>query len=122
MKHAISPVDADIACHLSENDRRDSQRAEIDRRQDSIRDELEAGDWTYLEELLCNGPEAQRREFWTAALAMLVPTGADLMRSPLSRLAAPLHEAIALGIAERVDREIKKDINLSQEQPWRIQP
>ena len=42
------------------------------------------------------------------------------MRGPLASLAAPLQEAIALGIAERVDREIERDTNLSQEQPWRL--
>lgn len=120
MQYAISPVAADTARHLAGIDQRESRHAEHDRRQDAIRDELEAGDWAYLEELLCNGPEAQRREFWTQALRLLAPKGADLMRGPLARLAAPLQEAIALGIAERVDREIERDITLSQEQPWRL--
>nr|WP_298165279.1 hypothetical protein [uncultured Pseudomonas sp.] len=121
MQHAISPVAADTARHLAAVDARESRHAEHDRRQDAVRDELDAGDWAYLEELVCNAPEAQRREFWTQALHHLAPKGADLMRGPLARLAAPLQEAIAIGIAERVDREIERDINLSQEQPWRDQ-
>lgn len=121
MQYAISPVAADTARHLAGIDARESHHAEHDRRQDAIRDELEAGDWEYLEELVCNAPEAQRKAFWSQALAHLAPKGADLMRGPLASLAAPLQEAIALGISERVDREIERDINLSLEQPWRDQ-
>lgn len=119
MQHAISNVGADLSRHLSAADSRESRHAEIDRRQDAIRDEIDAGDWKYLEELLCNGPEGQRKEFWLRCITYLMPMGADLMRGPLADLAAPLQEAVGLGIAERVDREIKRDINESQEKPWR---
>ena len=119
MQHAISPVASDLAAHYRAADRAEAFGAEVDRRSDAIRDELDAGDWQFLEDCLADAPAAQKKAFYTACIALLLPTGADRMRSPLATLAAPLQEAVALGIDERVRREINRDQQLSNDQPWR---
>jgi hypothetical protein len=86
---------------------RDERHAEIDRRSDSMRDQIEQGDWQLLEQFLAAAPEAQRREFYTACTSLLLGTGAEFMRSTLAVLAAPLQDAVALGIAERVEKEME---------------
>lgn len=86
---------------------REEHHAEIDRRSDAMRDQIEQGDWQLLEQLLASAPEAQRREFYTACTNLLLGTGAEFMRSTLAVLAAPLQDAVALGIAERVEKEVQ---------------
>lgn len=85
---------------------REERHAEIDRRSDAMRDQIEQGDWQLLEQILASAPEAQRREFYTACGQLLLGTGAEFMRSALAVLAEPLQDAVALGIAERVEKEI----------------
>lgn len=119
MSHAISNAGASEAAYYRALDQAEALEAEVDRRSDAIREELESGDWKFLEDCLADAPDAQKQAFYTACIALLLPNGADRMRSPLATLAAPLQEAVALGIDERVRREIDRDQQLSQEQPWR---
>jgi hypothetical protein len=86
---------------------REEHRAEIDRRSDEIRDQIEAGDWQAVRQFLADAPEAQQREFYTQCVRVMLSRGADFMSGPMRTVAAPLQEAVALGIAERVDREMQ---------------
>lgn len=119
MQHAISPVGRDLAEHLRKQERFEAFKREVDRRSDAIRSEIEAGDWKQVEDFLADAPEAQRAAFFTACIDLLLPVGADLRRDKYAKLAAPLQEAVALGIDERVRREIDRDVQESKEKPWR---
>lgn len=88
-------------------DNREERYTEIDRRSDAVRDQIEQGDWRLLEQLLASAPEAQRREFYAACTKLMLGTGAEFMRSTLAALAEPLQDAVALGIAERVEKEMQ---------------
>lgn len=85
---------------------REQRHAEIDRRSDAMLDQIENGDWKLLEQLLASAPEAQRREFYSACAQVLLPVGHQFMAGKLGALAAPLQDAVALGIAERVEKEM----------------
>lgn len=87
---------------------REHRHAEIDRRSDAIRDRIENGDWQLLEQLLALAPEAQRREFYTACSSHLLSRGWQFMTSASRSFAEPLQDAVALGIAEMVDREMQE--------------
>lgn len=119
MQHAISPVGRDLAEHMRKQERFEAFKREVDRRSDAIRSEIEAGDWRQVEDFLAEAPEAQKAEFYMACIELLLPVGADLRRDKYAKLAAPLQEAVALGIEERVRREINRDVQESNEKPWR---
>ena len=85
---------------------REQRHAEIDRRSDYIRVRIENGDWRLLEQLLASAPEAQRLEFYIACADHLLSRGAQFMNRVSRELAFPLQDAVALSIAERVDREM----------------
>lgn len=86
---------------------RDEHRAEIDRRSDAIREQIESGDWQAVRQFLADAPEAQQREFYAQAIRVLLSRGADHMSGPMRALSAPLQDAVALGIAERVEKEMQ---------------
>lgn len=87
---------------------REQRHAEIDRRSDAMLDQIENGDWKLLEQLLASAPDAQRREFYRRCAQMLLPVCHRFMSGKMGALAAPLQDAVALGIAERVEKEMSQ--------------
>lgn len=104
MSHAISPVITDMARHLYAIDKSDAIERERERRRSDILEELEDGDWEYLEELLIHAPEQQRRDFWKHCLSRLIAGNAA---GSTAGMVGPLRDAVDLGIAERIEREMK---------------
>ncbi|BCD83624.1 hypothetical protein PSm6_00310 [Pseudomonas solani] len=95
--------------HQRAIDRNEAYRREIDRRSDAIRDDIDAGDIESVSEFFDNAPDAQRREFFERCVVLLLSRGADYMTGPMRTLAAPFQDIIAIGIDERVRREIAKE-------------
>lgn len=118
MNHAISPIGSDIAAHSRQQDQRQAREAMVDARTDKLRDDIDAGDVESVIEFFDNGPEAQRRDFFERCVVLLLSRGSQFMTGPMRTLAAPFQDIIAIGIDERVRREIAKEEEQAQEQKW----
>lgn len=98
-------------------DERVTYRLMVDAREDKYLDELEdSKDWRYLEELMCHASDELREKFWTGCLEHLMSQNAVHAAFPLSTMVRPLKAAVAEGINERVQREIKAELNQAQEE------
>lgn len=106
MNYAISPVAADTARYLHAINNADTIEQERERRRSDILEELEDGDWEYLEELLTHAPEQQRRDFWGHCLNRLIAGNAA---GSSAGMIMPLRDAVEIGIAERIDKEMAKE-------------
>ena len=89
--------------YYADIDRAESRSLSFNQLCDRARDEML---WYQLEEAMATAPAAQRKAFWHELLALIDVEARLISKQNVSMIAAPLQEAVALAIDEKVSREI----------------